>query len=127
MLRRILLAVVLLVLVALAWLGLSGGVHDLPQSTTVGEKVQSLTQLLYGAFALLTAVTTFWGRRWARVIRASWIVICAVAGGLASIAWGGTTLAKGLLSGIASAAIAATIVWLLRVGALAVQRAPTQG
>lgn len=116
MLRRALLGIALLVLLALAWLGISGGLHGLPQSITVGQRTQSVMQLAYGLFALLSAVTTFWGRRWARLSRAGWILSCALAAGLASIVWGDTGLATGLLSGVGGAAIASVIVWLLHAG-----------
>ena len=57
--RRILLGIALLLLIGLAWTGLSGGIHQLSQSTTVGEKAQTLTQFAYGVFALLSAATAF--------------------------------------------------------------------
>lgn len=117
MLRRILLGIALLLLLAFAWLGLSGGVDDLPVSTTAGQKVQSVMQLVYGAFALLSAVTAFWGRRWAHLCRICWILSCALAAGLASVVWGGTTLAIGFLSGAAGAAMALGVSWLLELGA----------
>lgn len=116
MARRVLLGIALLLLLAFASLGLSGGVRDLLQSTTFGEKAQSVTQLAYGVFALLSAVTAFWGRRWARLSRGGWIVSCTCAAGLASAVWGGTTLAVALLSGVAGAAIASLITWLLIAG-----------
>jgi hypothetical protein len=51
-------------------------------------------QLAYGTFALLCAMTTFRGRRWARFSRMGWIVSCALA-----------------------AAMAFVVTWLLEVGA----------
>jgi len=117
MLRRILLWIALLLFLAFAWLGLSGGIDDLPVSTTTGQRVQSVMQLMYGAFALLTAVTVFWGRRWARLSRKGWILSCTLAAGLASIVWGETTLAIGILSGAAGAAMALGATWLLKAGA----------
>jgi len=117
MLRRILLVIVLLILLAFAVLGLKGGVQDLPVSETAGQTVQSVMQLAYGAFALLCAVTTFRGRRWARFSKMGWIVSCALAAGLASVVWGDTTLATGFLAGAGGAAMAFVVTWLLEVGA----------
>lgn len=117
MFRRVLFGIALLLLLAVAWLGLSGGVHDLPQSTTVSQRTQSVAQLVYGTFALLTAVTAFWGRRWSRFSRGGWILSFALAAGLASIAWGGRTLVIGLLLGAGAAVVASVIIWLLHVGA----------
>jgi hypothetical protein len=81
-----------------------------------GQKTQSVAQLAYGTFALLTAITRFSGPRWARLSRAGWILSCTVAAALASIVWGGTTLAVALLSGGGGAVVASMIVWLLHAG-----------
>ena len=115
--RRVLLGIALLILVSLAWTGLSGGINQLPQSTTVGEKAQTLTQFAYGLFALLSAATACRGQRWARLVRVGWVVSLALAAGLASVVWGGTSLAIGLLSGAVAGLIALGIIWLLHEGA----------
>lgn len=123
MLRRILLAAAVLLLLALAWTGLSGGVRDLAQSSSVAEQSQSAMQLAFGAFALLSAVTAFWGRRWAPFSRVALIMSCTLAAGLASVVWGGATLPIGVLSGFGGAAIAWGITWLLHVGERGLTRA----
>ena len=115
--RRVVLAVALLLLLTLAWTGIHDGLDQLPQSQTVGQKAQTFTQVAYGLFALLTAVTTFWGRRWGRVSQASWVSFVTLCAGLASVVWGGTTLGIGLLAGGATLLVALAITWLLRVGA----------
>jgi len=115
--RRGLLAVALMLLLGLAWLGLSGGVQQIPESHTLGQIAQTGTQLAYGVFALLSAVTTFWGRSWARALLAFWLGSVTLAAGLASVVWGGTSFAVGLLSGVAACLVALTIIWLLRIGA----------
>lgn len=114
--RRVLLGIALLFLVSLAWTGLSGGIHQLAHSTTVGEKAQTLTQFAYGLFALLCAATAFGGQRWARLVRVGWVVSMTLAAGLATVVWGGTGLAIGLLSGAAGSLIALGILWLLHEG-----------
>jgi hypothetical protein len=114
--RRVLLGIALLLLLGLAWTGLSGGINQLPQSTTLGEKAQTLTQFAYGLFALLSAATAFRGRRWARLVRVGWVVSLALAAGLASVVWGETSPAIGLLSGAAAGLIGLGISWLLHEG-----------
>jgi hypothetical protein len=116
-LRRVLLAVAVLLLLGLTWTGLSGGLHQLSHPQSSGEKAQTFTQLAYGLFAFLSVVTTFWGRRWIALIQTCWAVSATLAAGLASVVWGGTTLGIGLLSGGAALLIALGISWLLRVGA----------
>ena len=106
-----------LLLLWLAWTGLAGGARQLPQSETVGQIAQSVTQLAFGLFALLSLVTTFRGRRWNLLALAGWTISVALAAGLASVVWGGTSLAKGLLTGTAASLIGVAVAWLLRVGA----------
>lgn len=115
--RRTLLAMVSLLLLWLAWTGLSQGVSQLSQSQTSGQIAQTITQLSFGLFALLSLVTTFWSRRWNPLMLAGWTVSVTLAAGLASVVWGGTSLLIGLLSGAAALLIGLGIAWLLRVGA----------
>jgi hypothetical protein len=115
--RQILLAIVCVILLWLAWIGLSGGVNQLSQSKTPGQIVQTFTQFGFGLFALLSVATTFWAQRWNRLMLASWTISLSLAAGLASVAWGGTSLLVGLVSGIAALLIGLAIAWLLRLAA----------
>lgn len=74
-------------------------------------------QLAYGVLGLSCVLTTFWVRRWGPMIQISWALSVALAAGLASVVWGGTSLGIGLLSGGAALLIALAMLWLLRVGA----------
>jgi hypothetical protein len=120
--RRVLLAIALALLLLLTWAGLSGGVTQLSESRTPGQKAQTFTQLAYGVLGFLSAVTLVWGRRWAPLMQGCWIGALTIAAGLASVVWGGTSLAIGLLSGAAALLVAWAIVWLLRVGARGLTR-----
>ena len=115
--RQALLTIVGLLLLWLAWTGVAQGVKQLPQSETVGQVTQSVSQLSFGLFALLSLVTTFWGRRWNTLALVVWTISVALAAGFAAVVWGGTSLAKGLLTGAAALLVGLVIAWLLRVGA----------
>jgi hypothetical protein len=117
----VLLAIALVLLLALAWTGISGGFNQLSESHTTGEMAQTITQFAYGLSALLSVVTAFRGRRWAPAIHACWVVSVSLSAGLASVVWGGTPVATGVLSAGAAMLVALAITWLLRVGA----RGPT--
>ena len=112
--RWLLLAIALVILLALAWAGLMGGLEQLPQSHTAGQRLQTLSQLAYGLFSILGVVTTFRGRRWAPVVLRGWAVSLAAAGGLGSVVWGGSSWVIGLLSAAGAAVVAAAIIWVLR-------------
>jgi len=115
--RLALLVLVSLLLLWLAWIGVSGGVRQVPQSQTVGQSLQSITQFGFGFFALLSLLTTFWGRRWNRSMLAGWTASVTLAAGLASVVWGEASFSVGFLSGAAALLIGLLIAWLLRVAA----------
>lgn len=122
--RRVLLAVGVLLLLGMTWSGVSGGVHVIPQSRTAGQWTQTVAQLCYGILSLATVLTARqWGRWWSRAVRGGWLASVTVAAGFASVVWGGTSLWTGVASGALSLLIALAIVWLLRTG-LGVPAAP---
>lgn len=114
--RRIFLAVAILLLLGLAWTGVSGGVHQIPQSHTPGQWIQTIAQLGYGILSLLSVLTSFQGRRWGPPILTCWVISVTIAAGFAAVVWGGTTVGVGVVSAGASLLIALAIVWLLRAG-----------
>jgi len=114
--RRIFLAVAVLLLLGLAWTGVSGGVHQVRQSHTPGQWIQTTAQLGYGILSLLSVLTAFRGRRWGPTVLTCWVVSVTIAAGFAAVVWGGTTVGVGLVSAGVSLLVALAIVWLLRAG-----------
>ena len=114
--RRVVLGVSMLLVLGLTWTGLIGGIHQLPESQTLGQQSQTVAQLAYGIFGLLAVITTFWGRRWRLSILACWAIALTLAAGFAPVVWGGTSVTTGFLSGGAGLLIAVAIAWLLRAG-----------
>jgi hypothetical protein len=115
--RKIFLVVAALILLALAWTGLTQGVNQMPHSHTPGEIAQTLSQFVFGIFALLSLATTFRARRWNTLMLGGLIVSLALAAGLASVFWGRTSILIGLVSGGAALLIGLGIAALLRAGA----------
>jgi hypothetical protein len=115
--RLALLVVVGVFLLAMAWTGVTQGLNQFPQSKTAGQTAQTLTQFGFGAFAFLSLVTTFWGRRWNLLMLGGWTVSVTLAAGLAAVVWGGTSLLMGVVTGAASFVVGFATAWLLRVGA----------
>jgi hypothetical protein len=114
--RGVLLIVAIALMLGLTWAGISGGISQLSNARTAGQAAQTVLQLVYGLFALLSIATTFWGRRWNRPMLVGWTVSLALTAGLASVVWGGTSILIGFLSGGAAGLIAVGIAWLLQVG-----------
>ena len=116
-LRRLLFVVVALGLLGLAWSGVNGGVDQWSESRTPGQVAQTLTQFAFALFALLSLVTMIWFRRWNRLMGMGLTVSLGLAGGLASVVWGGTSVPVGIIAALASAVIGLGIAWLTRVAA----------
>ena len=114
--RRTFFVVGVLLLLGLTWLGVSGGVHQIPQSHTPGEWIQSIAQLVYGMLSLMGLLTRFRRSGWSRVMLWCWVVSMMLAAGLAPVVWGGTTIGVGLVSAGAVGLLALGIVWLVRAG-----------
>ena len=116
-LRRALLVVAILLLLALAWLGLRGGIQEWPQAQSPAQRIQTAAQFAYGLLALLTAASITRSGMFGRVVRGSWLVAITVAGGMAPVVWGGSAWWAGLVAGLASLLVGLVILWLLRAGA----------
>ncbi len=114
--RRSLLFVAVLLLLGMTWLGVTGGVHQIPRSHSLGQWIQSLAQLGYGVLSPVVAATGLRARLAGRLTLGSWMLSMVVAGGLAPVVWGGTSWALGLASAGAAVLLALGIVGLLRVG-----------
>lgn len=100
----------------LTWTGLSGGISQWPQARTPGQRVQTITQFAYGIFALLSLLTAFRGRRWNRLMLGVWLACLTLAGGLAAVFWGASSVPIGLLAGASTLLVGLCIAWLLRAG-----------
>jgi len=109
---RLLQGVAILILLALAWLGIRGGIHEWPHSRSTGQKVQSAFQLLYGVLSLLVIGSTIRPGPFSRVAGWAWVIALAIAGGLAPPVWGNNTWLAGLAAGAAAFCIGSLVLWL---------------
>lgn len=91
--RRVFLAIALLLLLGLSWMGRWDGLHQIRQSHTIGQQAQTIAQIAYGLLSLLGLLTSFRARRWGPLILGCWAVSLSLAAGLASVVWGGTNVA----------------------------------
>jgi cation transport ATPase len=112
--RRILLAGVLLLLVVVAWGTLSGGLRQIPLSRTIGQRLETFVQLLCGLLSLLGVLTSFRWRRWSARVLAAWAVTFAATAGLSTIVWGPPMLLVGLVATALALLAALAIIRILR-------------
>jgi hypothetical protein len=113
----VVLVVGVVLVVALAGTGFLGLKDQWPHANTVGRRVQTYAQLIYGLLGFLSVATAFWGRRRNLLMIGGFAVGCGIAGGFAPVVWGGQSLGMGLLAGISVFRSMAGLGWLLRVGA----------
>ena len=86
--RRLLCALTALLLLALAWWTISGGLRNLRQARSIGQQVETAIQLASGLLAIAVVVTRFrWGPL-GRPLRIAWSVSLAGWTGLAALVWG---------------------------------------
>jgi len=115
-LRRVFLALALLVLLAQAWTSLSGGIQRIPESRTIARRVQTVAEIACGLLSLLGVVSTFRGRRWLRWIQWCWVGSVTLVAGPSSVVWGRAGPLRGLLVSGAALLAALGVLWLWRVG-----------
>lgn len=112
-LARTLLVFVALVLLALAWLGLQGGVEQWPQASSVTRRIQTAAQFAYGLLSLPMLISMIGRWPFARVIAISWLVVLTVAGGLGPVAWADTGWGPSVVAALATVVVGWLIWWLL--------------
>jgi hypothetical protein len=117
--RRGLLACTLLFLILLAWKALSGGFRQLPRSRTIGQKVETVMQVECGVLSLLVALTCFWQRQSASLVRTLWGISLAIVAGISSLVWGPTMPLIGGLFVMVALLVARATKWALRTALLA--------
>jgi hypothetical protein len=114
--RRLFLAVALLLLLGLAWTGLRNGYSLLAPAQSVGQKVQAFTQMALGVLGFLVIVTTFRARRWRPLVLTCFAITLSIASGLFVVVWNRSAVFVGLLTGAMALLVAWAIIWLLRKG-----------
>ena len=114
--RNVLLGIGLLLLLGLAWTGVSGAIEQWPEAHTTGQALQTAAQLALGVFSALTIFVMFRGRRWRPIAFIGLALSAMLAGGLAPVVWGDQGVVEGLLAAAASLLIAQLIIWLLVIG-----------
>ncbi len=102
---------VLLMLGAMAWFGVTGGPRDWRSAVTPGQKVAAITQLLHGVTAVLAVILLCARSAWLRPVTLVWALAATATATLAPVVWGGTTWVTGALTGLAALALTGLTWW----------------
>lgn len=106
-------------LLFIGYTGISGGLQQVGASATFGQRLQTATQLLFGALAVAALGTLVARRRWTGAVLLAWGAALTVGAGLAPVVWGGTGLLPAVAAAVATALIAWLTLWALRPATLA--------
>lgn len=104
-------------LVVLAFAGISGGIQQLDAMHTTEQQIQTVLQFVFGVFSILALMVAFRASRFRRAVFAVFIVSVTLAAGLAVTAWGEEGLGPALAAYGSTLVISWLIVWLVRAGA----------
>ena len=95
-------------------LGLLNGPPEWSDARAVPQRAATILEIGYGLAGLLAAGALWVGHRWTLPLATVWAVLITATGAAAPVVWGGAQLSAGILSGMASALIAAVILWVVR-------------
>ena len=112
--RNACLIFVVILLLLTAWLGMVEGSNGYRSARTSGQHVAAVTQLSYGAAAVLCLVALYLRARWAPAALTAWVVTLTATATLAPIVWADAGILSGLLAGMATAAVAGLASWCAR-------------
>lgn len=112
--KRFLFAGITLLLLLLAWEALSGGLDQFPRSETIGQKVETVIQLIFGLFCLLVVLSCFLWREWAQPIRVIWAITLVAVAGLSSLVWGPPMPLIALFLAALGLLVSLAIIWALQ-------------
>ena len=112
-LRRLLSFCAALLLLAMAWWTVTGGLRDVPQSRTLGQQIETVIRLSCGLLSIATVVTRFRWRAAARGVRIAWAATLAAFVGLTALVWGAPQPHIALLFVVVALLVAWAITWAL--------------
>ncbi len=114
--RRVVLSAAVLVLTALAWGALYGGIRQLPRAETVGQRVETWIQIAGGVLSAVTVLTCFRHHEWTRWLRAVWATSLVLAAGLSGLVWGPPMPLIALLLATGALFVVLVLAWAMRAG-----------
>jgi hypothetical protein len=109
--RAIALGILVIFLLAGAYNGLVEGSNVTRFADQPGMRVAAVTQLLYGAAAVVALLALATRRRWTVLPVAICFLAATITGGLAPVVYGDQPVLTGVLSGAVSALVLGLVFW----------------
>lgn len=96
-LRRVLSGAAALLLLALSWWAIRGGVNDAAQARNLGQQVETVIRFACGLLSVAVVVTRVRSQALARPVRIAWAAALAASAGVSALVWGPPMLHVALL------------------------------
>lgn len=109
--QSIRLILIVVILGAAAWLGLTEGLNALHDADSLGQQMAATFQLLHGAAAVASLIGLLARASWAVWALGVWVVALTVTATMAPVVWGGADWRAASVAGIATVLIAALVTW----------------
>lgn len=97
-----------------AWAGIEDGMPAFAGAQTAGQRVASVTQLLYGALSVAVLLGIAFRPAWVAALLVAWGAVLIVTGSLATVVWGEQGWGVAAVAGVSIASVVALIVWAWR-------------
>lgn len=94
--------------------GIEDGMRGFAGSQTAGQRVASMTQLLYGALSVAVLLAMAFRPRWVAALLLAWGAALTVTGALATVVWGEQGWGVAAVAGVSIAGVFALILWAWR-------------
>jgi len=104
--RRLLSAGAALLLLALAWWTIKGGVNDALQSRNIGQQLETVIRFASGLLSVAVVVTRIRSQVLARPVRIAWAATLAASAGVSALVWGPPMLHVALLFAVVALLLA---------------------
>ena len=114
--RRSVLIGTILLLLAQAWVLISGGLNQISRSQAIGQAIETIVQIACGLLSLLIVINCFYWQKLRRSIRLVWLISFIMTAGISSVVWGPPMLIVGVIFAALAFLVARAIIWLLQVG-----------
>ena len=106
-------SVSIILLLAIAWLALSGGIDQISRSLTSGQLMQTIVQIICGFLSVAVILSTFIGKSWAKSFQHLWTASFVLTAAMSALVWGPAMPIIAMVFGIAAFLVAKWIVWLM--------------
>jgi hypothetical protein len=103
-----------LTLLVLSAIGLKNGYDEWGGAETIGQRVATITEIMYGLLGPLSALGL--ARAWPVTIwlLRVWALCISVTASLAAVVWGDAPIWSGLIVGVGAALISIWVIWMSR-------------